>query len=250
MFQQPTGIYPGSVYVESSPLQTSVFDASILPQQTYTLQSTPTHSEPHLYQQTVLGHGSTLLGPPVVEAPIVGQPVGHQTVYSQGIPLVQSPYQQVPLVLPQQQVGHQFVSPQLSSQIYGQSVANNQIYTLEPSPYTPYQPTVLLDENEESQPKIINVRRMNSNVQSGIQQFGQGNMNMQGNIQQAAQRSTSLSADAPALRRNALTPSQSFSANQVKNLVQEINTRRQEVENLKQRLENELLDLNNSKKEN
>lgn len=33
-------------------------------------------------------------------------------------------------------------------------------------------------------------RRFNTNIQSGIQQIGQGNMNLQGNIQQVNRRSS------------------------------------------------------------
>jgi hypothetical protein len=76
------------------------------------------------------------------------------------------------------------------------------ISSYQPSLISPYQtgvvsslqPTILLDENDEpkTEAKPVSSRRMNSNVQSGIQQFGQGNMNLQGNIQQVGRRQSQV----------------------------------------------------------
>lgn len=57
------------------------------------------------------------------------------------------------------------------------------------NPYPSAQHEVLFDEQDDAE-KPVNTRRMNSNVQSGIQQIGQGNMNLQGNIQQVGRRSS------------------------------------------------------------
>lgn len=70
------------------------------------------------------------------------------------------------------------------------------LYQQNPPVYAPqYTPTysapVLMDElSDEVTP--VNTRRFNSNVQSGIQQIGQGNMNLQGNIQQVGRRSAQI----------------------------------------------------------
>lgn len=65
---------------------------------------------------------------------------------------------------------------------------------ISPSPFNPYAPNypmqMLYDENQDEVSSQSQNRRMNTNVQSGIQQFGQGNMNLQGNIQQVNRRSS------------------------------------------------------------
>jgi hypothetical protein len=58
-----------------------------------------------------------------------------------------------------------------------------------PSPFNPYQPTYPYLMFDEQQDEVSpQTRRYNTNVQSGIQQIGQGNMNLQGNIQQVNRR--------------------------------------------------------------
>ena len=66
----------------------------------------------------------------------------------------------------------------------------------QPGIVSPYGSTLLFDEqSDEEKPvakTVVNSRRMNQNVQSGIQQFGQGNMNLQGNVQQVGRRASQV----------------------------------------------------------
>lgn len=107
---------------------------------------------PFYQQQSMYGQQGLAVGPSMVGPPMVGPPMV-------GPPAVGSPY-------------------------YGQSIVS-------PSPYNPYAPNypnqIMYDEQQdEVSPQT---RRLNTNVQSGIQQIGQGNMNLQGNIQQVNRRS-------------------------------------------------------------
>lgn len=98
--------------------------------------------------------GPAVVGPPMVGPPIVGPPV----------------------------MGPAIINP---TPVYGQSV-------ISPSPYNPYAPgypvQMLYDEQQDEVSPPVR-RSGNTNVQSGVQQFGQGNMNLQGNIQQVNRRS-------------------------------------------------------------
>jgi hypothetical protein len=100
-----------------------------------------------------------------------------------------------------------YVSPYSPQNFYGQPnlyAPNPYGPVLSPFPHSPYTqglyspshyapplyPTLYDEQNDEEAP--VNTRRMNSNVQSGIQQFGEGNMNLQGNIQQVGRRASQL----------------------------------------------------------
>lgn len=76
-------------------------------------------------------------------------------------------------------------------QVYAPQVAP---VMAQPGMIPAYSTGLLYDENDDEKPaaKAVNTRRMNSNVQSGIQQFGQGNTNLQGNIQQVGRRSAQV----------------------------------------------------------
>lgn len=118
------------------------------------------------------------LGPPVVPSnlytirgPIYVEPASLQPPY-----VDRKGYYGAPLLGPALPVGPPLI---------GQPV-------LSPSPYNPYSlmypGQMMYDEQQDD--VSPQTRRLNTNVQSGIQQIGQGNMNLQGNIQQVNRRST------------------------------------------------------------
>ena len=114
--------------------------------------------------------GPPIIGPPVPSygPPILGPPVWDQP-----------PMMQPNVVGPPSMVGPPIIGPPVMSQAYGS-----------PSPYNPYSPAypvqMMYDEQQDEVSPAK--RRFNTNVQSGIQQIGQGNMNLQGNIQQVNRR--------------------------------------------------------------
>lgn len=127
-----------------------------IPQNLYSIRG-PIYVEPSSLQPPIYATQAVAVGPPVVSPPMIGQPMVGSNQYQNGI------------------IG----SPLMGS----------------PSPYNPYASNyplqMMYDEQQDdvSPPLSPPTRRFNTNVQSGIQQIGQGNMNLQGNIQQVNRRS-------------------------------------------------------------
>jgi hypothetical protein len=135
------------------------------PQTLYTIRG-PIYVEPSSLQAIQPAPTTVSLGPPVVGPPVIGPPVmTHQQTQ------------------PAYYGAAQVVSPP------AYEVARP---VLTPSPYNPYQSWILYDEQQQQQQDEVSPqsRRLNTNVQAGIQQVGQGNMNLQGNIQQINRRSS------------------------------------------------------------
>lgn len=82
--------------------------------------------------------------------------------------------------------------PMMGPPVVGPPVIGTPV--IAPSPYAPYSALQLMYDElaDDVSPQL---RRFNTNTQSGIQQIGQGNMNLQGNIQQVNRRSSTLSQD-------------------------------------------------------
>ena len=127
---------------------------AVIPPSLYTIRG-PIYVEPSSLQPPFFARRD-IYGPPFVGPPVVGPPyLGSQLQYGPTSPIITQP-------------------------------------VVSPSPYNPYVPTypgqMMYDEQQdEVSPQS---RRLNTNVQSGIQQIGQGNMNLQGNIQQVNRRSS------------------------------------------------------------
>lgn len=169
----------------------------------------PIMMEPNPFQQSILGaHSSAMLGPTVIEAPIVGSPyISQQQLIGQtmmgspyiqpqsvlGQPMVSQPMVSQPLVQPSM-YPQQYLGSPMGSSVYGQQLLGSSLVEMPVGDTLDgfgqgYPSQVLMDENDGKE-KVVSTRRMNSNVQSGIQQFGQGNINLQGNIQQVGQSSS------------------------------------------------------------
>lgn len=140
-------------------IDVGMLQPAVPPQNLYTIRGPiyvePSGLQPQYYQQqqSMYGQQGLAVGPPMVGPPMVGPPIVGPPVVGQPITGPPGPYG--------------------------------------PSPYNPYAPTypnqMMYDEQQdEVSPQT---RRLNTNVQSGIQQIGQGNMNLQGNIQQVNRRS-------------------------------------------------------------
>lgn len=113
-----------------------------------------------------------------IRGPIYVEPASLQPPYFGRREFYGQPIVGPPVLGHQMQVGPPFIGQPIMS----------------PSPYNPYAPAypsqLMYDEQQdEVSPQT---RRLNTNVQSGIQQIGQGNMNLQGNIQQVNRRSSQL----------------------------------------------------------
>lgn len=125
---------------------------AVVPQNLYSIQG-PVYVEPAGLQPPFLQHvHPQIIGSSVVGPPVLGPPIA-------SAPLVSAPV---------------YVHPS-------------------PSPYNPYAPShsplQLLYDEQQDEISPPHSRRSNSNVQSGIQQFGDRNSNLQGNIQQSRRSS-------------------------------------------------------------
>lgn len=134
---------------------------AVPPASLYTIRG-PIYVEPSSLQPPFFArrdiYGPAIVGPPIVGPPFVGPPMMGSQV----------------------QMGPSAYVPQP---------------VMSPSPYNPYAPaypTQLMYDEQQDEVSAPPTRRLNTNVQSGIQQIGQGNMNLQGNIQQVNRRSSQL----------------------------------------------------------
>jgi hypothetical protein len=113
------------------------------------------------YVDPMIGYQTPFVGAPVIGPPVYGPPVMAAPMY--GPPVYGPP-----------------MMPAYNPYVSSYPMMWDEEVELEPMMY---------DEGIDGGAVIAPMRRINSNVQSGIQQIGTGNMNLQGNIQQVNRRS-------------------------------------------------------------